>query len=39
MPQTLAMCDVIVKIPMRQGIDSLNVAAACAVACWQATRS
>ncbi len=39
MPQTLAACDMTLKIPMRQGVDSLNVAAACAVACWQATRS
>ncbi len=39
MPQTVAACDLVVKIPMRAGVDSLNVAAATAVACWQATRS
>ena len=37
-PQTIAACDLTVKIPMRPGVDSLNVAAAAAVACWQATR-
>ena len=31
----LAQCDRIVKIPMAEGIDSLNVAAAAAVAFWQ----
>ena len=34
----IAACDLTVKIPMRPGVDSLNVAAAAAVACWQATR-
>lgn len=38
MPQTVEACDLVVKIPMREGVDSLNVAAATAVACWQATR-
>lgn len=38
MPQTIALCDHVVKIPMRAGVDSLNVGAAAAVACWQATR-
>ena len=32
---TLSACDRIVKIPMADGIDSLNVAAAAAVAFWQ----
>ena len=31
----IRQCDHIVKIPMREGIDSLNVAAAAAVAFWQ----
>ncbi|QWW20423.1 RNA methyltransferase [Schaalia sp. 19OD2882] len=34
---TLAACDVVVRIPMSGGVDSLNVAAASAVAFW-ATR-
>ncbi len=33
--QTIADCDYTVKIPMAEGIDSLNVAAASAVAFWQ----
>ena len=32
---TIADCDYTVKIPMCHGVDSLNVAAACAVAFWQ----
>ncbi len=32
---TLAQCDYTVKIPMTHGVDSLNVAAASAVAFWQ----
>ena len=32
---TIAGCDYTVKIPMFHGVDSLNVAAASAVACWQ----
>jgi len=32
---TLARCDVTVRIPMRPDVDSLNVAAACAVALWE----
>lgn len=32
---TIAHCDYTVKIPMAQGVDSLNVAAASAVAFWQ----
>lgn len=34
-PQTIADCDVTVRIPMSHGVDSLNVAAASAVAFWQ----
>jgi tRNA G18 (ribose-2'-O)-methylase SpoU len=34
----LAASDVPVKIPMRRGVDSLNVAAAAAVAFWELTR-
>ncbi len=33
--ETLEKCDYVVRIPMRPGIDSLNVAAAAAVAFWQ----
>ena len=33
--RTISLCDHIVKIPMAPGIDSLNVAAAAAVAFWQ----
>lgn len=33
--QTIADCDYTVKIPMAHGVDSLNVAAASAVAFWQ----
>ena len=32
---TIAQCDYAVRIPMAHGVDSLNVAAACAVAFWQ----
>ena len=32
---TIAQCDYTVKIPMYHGVDSLNVAAASAVAFWQ----
>ncbi len=35
---TIADCDYTVKIPMRAGVDSLNVAAASAVAFWQLGR-
>ncbi|MBR2467293.1 MAG: RNA methyltransferase [Clostridia bacterium] len=35
---TIADCDYTVKIPMSHGVDSLNVAAAGAVAFWQLTR-
>ena len=34
-PNTVADCDYTVKIPMYHGVDSLNVAAASAVAFWQ----
>ena len=33
--ETIATCDYTVKIPMTHGVDSLNVAAASAVACWE----
>jgi tRNA G18 (ribose-2'-O)-methylase SpoU len=36
--RALALADVLVRIPMRAGIDSLNVAAAAAVACYEVTR-
>lgn len=36
--QTIANCDYVVKIPMSHGVDSLNVAAASAVAFWQLRR-
>ena len=34
-PSTIAACDYTVKIPMAHGVDSLNVAAASAVAFWE----
>lgn len=34
----LSASDVRVRIPMRRGVDSLNVAAATAVACWELSR-
>ena len=34
-PETIAQCDWCVRIPMSNGVDSLNVAAAAAVAFWQ----
>lgn len=37
-PQTVAQCDYTVYIPMAHGVDSLNVAAASAVAFWQLRR-
>ena len=33
-PQTIADCDYVAKIPMTNGVDSLNVAAASAVGFW-----
>ena len=38
-PRTIALCDYTVKIPMAHGVDSLNVAAASAVAFWELCRS
>ena len=35
LPETISICDYTVKIPMYHGVDSLNVAAASAVAFWQ----
>ena len=35
---TIAACDYAVKIPMAHGVDSLNVAAASAVAFWELRR-
>lgn len=37
-PATIASCDYTVRIPMAHGVDSLNVAAASAVAFWQLGR-
>ena len=37
-PQTVAACDYVVRIPMAHGVDSLNVAAASAVAFWEITK-
>ena len=34
-PETIDECEITVRIPMRRGVDSLNVAAAGAVAFWQ----
>ena len=34
-PHTIEHSDYRIKIPMAHGVDSLNVAAACAVACWE----
>ena len=34
-PQAISAADYVVRIPMTHGVDSLNVAAAAAVACWQ----
>lgn len=39
MDKTIADCDYTVRIPMSHGVDSLNVAAASAVAFWQLTTS
>ena len=38
MPATIELCDYTVRIPMSHGVDSLNVAAASAVAFWQFGR-
>lgn len=37
-PSTIAHCDYTIRIPMSHGVDSLNVAAASAVAFWQLGR-
>ena len=37
-PETIAACDYTVRIPMAHGVDSLNVAAASAVAFWEMRR-
>lgn len=37
-PETIQKCDHTVKIPMSHGVDSLNVAAASAVAFWELTK-
>lgn len=37
-PSTIAACDYTVRIPMYHGVDSLNVAAASAVAFWELRR-
>jgi tRNA G18 (ribose-2'-O)-methylase SpoU len=37
-PKTISECDYTVRIPMSHGVDSLNVAAASAVAFWQLGR-
>lgn len=39
MPETISECDYTVRIPMYHGVDSLNVAAASAVAFWQLRNS
>ena len=36
--QTIAAADHVVRIPMKHGVDSLNVAAAMAVACWELSK-
>lgn len=36
--KTIELCDYTAKIPMSHGVDSLNVAAASAVAFWQLGR-
>lgn len=38
LPKTISLCDYTVMIPMSHGVDSLNVAAASAVAFWQLGR-
>ena len=38
-PETISACDHAVRIPMHNGVDSLNVAAAGAVAFWEAGKS
>ena len=38
LPETISACDFCVKIPMAHGVDSLNVAAASAVAFWELSK-
>ena len=38
LPETISACDYCVKIPMTHGVDSLNVAAASAVAFWELSK-
>lgn len=38
LPQTIAESDFVVKIPMKPGVDSLNVAAAAAVIFWELSK-
>ena len=38
MDRTIECCDYSIKIPMAHGVDSLNVAAASAVAFWELGR-
>lgn len=38
LPETICACDYCVKIPMAHGVDSLNVAAASAVAFWELSK-
>lgn len=38
-PDTIASCDYTVRIPMSHGVDSLNVAAASAIAFWQLSQN
>ena len=37
-PEAIAAADYVVRIPMAHGVDSLNVAAASAVAFWELTK-
>jgi tRNA G18 (ribose-2'-O)-methylase SpoU len=37
-PRAISEADLVVRIPMAHGVDSLNVAAASAVAFWQLRR-
>ena len=39
LPETIGLCDHVVKIPMSHGVDSLNVAAASAVAFWEIRKA
>ena len=38
LPQTIAESDYTIKIPMAEGVDSLNVAAASALAFWEVKK-